>query len=150
MKVRAAAHEQKCWVSISRVPRQMFIYFYGFDFQSGAIFRSTKLWSGPSKCRLSTALKQQIQSHSWTRNTSTSRCNAVNESNPTRREEFVALCVSQMTISSLNVKYYTIFHCNQGVWDVQRIKNCKNKCPTLSQSLRSSDLQQQDKITWAL
>jgi len=129
MKVRTAAPEQR------RVLRQKFIHFYGFDFQSCALFRSKKLWRGPSKCRRSTAMKRQIQSHSWKRNTSTSCCNAVNESNPTRREELVALCVSQMTISSLNVKYYTIFHWNQSVWDVQRIKNCKNSRPTLSQTV---------------
>lgn len=135
MKVRTAAPEQRCEASTSRVPRQIFIYFYGFDFQSGAIFRSTKLRRGPSKCQCSTAMKRQVQSHSWTRNTSTSCCNAVNQSNPKRREEFVALRVSQVTISSLNIKYYTIFHWNLSVWDVQRIKNCKNSRQTLSQTV---------------
>jgi len=80
-------------------------------------------------------MKRRIQSRSWTSNASTSCCNAVNERNPTRREELVAMCVSQMTISSLNVKYYTIFHWNLSAWDVQRIKNCKNSRPTLLQTV---------------
>jgi hypothetical protein len=132
---RTAAHEQRCEARISRVPCQTFIYFYGFSFQSGALIRSTKLWRGPPICQSITAMKRQIQSCSWTRNASTSCCNAVNESNPTRLEELVALCVSQMTISSLSVKYYTIFFFYLSVWDVQRIKNCKNQRPTLLQTV---------------
>jgi hypothetical protein len=141
-KIRTAAPEQRFEASTSRVPRQTFIYFYGFDFQSGVLFVAQNYEEVHPNVSVG-------DSHSWTRNTSTLRCNAVNENNP-RRKELVALCVSQMTISSLNVKYYTIFHWKLSVWDVQRIIKIVRTSAQRFCSLRSSDLQEQDKITWEL